>query len=375
MFEDRTYENIMAECLETAPPDVDIRQGGIFFDAVASACFKIAEYYQDLSTMFDLTFISTAVGEYLDDGGSQHAVTRNPATAAKYAFSWTGEVEPTLGDRFFANNLYFLLRERTLDGERILYLEAESLGMQSNSIAVGTPAIPMGITRGLQSATFGKLIEAGADIESDGDYRRRIMARIAAPSENGNKQHYRTWAEEIPGCTRARVIPLFAGPNTVMVVCIGPDGLPAGQPVVERVQEHIDPMTLGITVEYLGEDFPVGDGRGGGRANIGAHLGTIAAERVYVTLSFNAELSSGVSVEHIRSEAEAGLVALLKDLSLNPLDNQTSVIRISSISQMLYSLSGLIDYTSLTLNGGTANIELSVKQVGVVQEVIVNAPV
>ena len=66
MFEDRTYEKIMAECLSAAPAGIDLRQGGIFYDAVASACFKIAQFYADISTVFDLVFLTTSVDEYLD---------------------------------------------------------------------------------------------------------------------------------------------------------------------------------------------------------------------------------------------------------------------------------------------------------------------
>jgi uncharacterized phage protein gp47/JayE len=45
----------------------------------------------------------------------------------------------------------------------------------------------------------------------------------------------------------------------------------------------------------------------------------------------------------------------------------------SAISSLLYSLPGLIDYTDLTLNGETANVELDAKQVAVLGEVSVSA--
>jgi uncharacterized phage protein gp47/JayE len=363
----------MAECLATAPPDIDLRQGSIFFDAVASACYKIAEYYADLSTMFFLTNLATAVGEYLDDKGAEHNVFRNPATAARYEYVWTGTTEPAIGERFFTNGLYFTLREGIIDEVRTLYLEAESLGFVSNNILPGTPAVPMGLTTGLITSTFGTLIEVGADIENDDEFRERIREKVAGPAENGNRQHYKTWAEEIPGCTRARVIPLFAGPNTVMVVCIGPDGLPAPESIVKRVQEHIDPMTLGKTVVYEDEDFPVGDGLGDGRANIGAHLATIAPARIDINISFDVELRQGATVARIKTEAEERFIELFKELSLTTPERQNAIIRVSAISAILYSLSGLIDYSNLRLNDGSANIELTVKQVAALGEVTANA--
>ena len=84
MFEDRTYEKIMEECLAAAPAEVDLRQGGIFYDAVASAAFKIAQFYADISTAFDLVFLTTAVDEYLDRKGAEYGVFRLPAIPATY---------------------------------------------------------------------------------------------------------------------------------------------------------------------------------------------------------------------------------------------------------------------------------------------------
>jgi len=363
----------MAECLATAPPDIDTRQGGIFYDAIASACYGIASFYADISTMFDLVFLDTAEGEYLDDKGAEHNVHRNPATAARYEFNWTGTAEPPVGSRFFTSNLYFTLQEGVLEGERYLYLEAEALGVISNTVLPGTAAVSMGAIGGLLTSTFGALIEIGADIESDEDYRHRIREKVSGPAENGNRQHYKTWAEEIAGCARARVIPLFAGPNTVMVICIGPDGLPAAQTVVDRVQEHIDPMTLGKTVDYGGQQIPVGDGLGDGRANIGAHLAAVAPEAIVVNVSFDAVLRPGTDIGRIKEEAENKFIDLFKDLAQNTPERQNSVIRIAEINAIIFSLNGLIDYSNLTLNGSSTNMELTVRQVATLGEVVINA--
>ena len=161
-------------------------------------------------------------------------------------------------------------------------MEAETPGTASNNIEVGSKATPVSQNMPQPStSTFGNLIEPGAETESDDNYRRRIMEKIAGPAENGNRQHYKTWAESIPGVGRARIIPLFAGPNTVMAVIIDTEGMPASQTVIDRVQEHIDPISDGLMVD-IGEDgkpverpaiadegdiVKVGNGLGDGMAN------------------------------------------------------------------------------------------------------------
>lgn len=367
MFEDRTYENILAEALADAPPGVDVRQGSIFYDAVSGACFKIASYYADLRTAFDLVFIETAVDEYLDQKGAEYGVYRNAATSAWYKYLFEG-TRPAPGERFFAEGLYFTLRDS--DGE--LLLEAEDVGTATNVVEENTPAVPVNNLPGLTSSTFGPLAEPGVDVESDEDYRQRIREKIAGPAENGNRQHYKTWCEEVSGVGRARIIPLFAGENTVMGVIFSADGTAAAPAVVERVQAYIDPITRGGTVTYKDKPLPIGDGLGNGTANIGAHFAAIAAETLSVTVSFSALLASSSSKEQAQQQATEAITGYLKGLALDTPDGEQVVVRISAVGALLSALPSLLDYSNLTFNGKSENIEVEETQVAVLEEVTLN---
>lgn len=369
MFEDRTYDNIMAECLAAAPAGIDLRQGSIFYDAVASAAFKIAQFYADISTAFDLVFLSTAVDEYLDRKGSEYGVFRLPAVPATYRYVWEGSAQPLPGSRFFADDMFFTLRQ---DDNSALYLEAETPGAKSGTILSGTAAVPVESISGLTASTFGEILVPGSDAESDDDYRERIQEKIAGPAENGNRQHYKTWCESIPAVGRARIIPLFAGENTVMGVLTGTDGTPAASTVVQQVQEYVDPITLNKTVTVEGETISIGDGLGDGVSNIGAHFAAVAATSVSINVSFSAELKTGATLSQIQEEAAEAITAHLKDLALNTPEKETVIVRLSTISSLLHTLPGLLDYTALTLNGKTANIEISDRQVAVLGEVTVS---
>jgi len=372
LFENKTYENLMQECFDLAPPDIDLRQGGIYFDAVSSACMKLAQFYVDLTYALDLVFVTTAVGEYLDRRGAEYAVFRKPATNARYEYLWTGTSQPSLGERFFSDGHYFQLGEYFVNETRMLTLEAEIPGSESSNILPGAAAIPDRNLPGLTASTFGVLIEPGADTEDDESFRERIIEKISNPAENGNRQHYKTWCESVAGVGRARIIPLFAGPNTVMGIIIGADGLPAASAVVDRVQEYIDPMTLGLIVEVAGVQYAIGDGLGDGVANIGAHFAAVAPSALTVNIEFNAELKQGYDEQQIKGDVSAALIAHFKDLSLKTSEREPIVIRISAISSILYSLPGLVDYSDLELNGATGNITLTERQVASLGEVSVN---
>ena len=370
MYEDRTFNNLMAEALKQAEDEgADTRKNSIIYDALSSACLKLEKYYIDLKHSFDLVFITTAVDDYLDRKGTEYRVFRNPATAACYQYIWEGAIAPAIGERFFTNGLYFMLRRNE---NRVLYLEAETLGIACNNILRGTSAVPMNNIAGLALSEFGELLEPGADREGNESYRARIQEKIAGPAENGNRQHYKTWCESVPGVGRARIIPLFAGANTVMAVLINTEGLPASQAVVDRVQEYIDPITLGHTVEVGGEVIPVGDGLGDGVANIGAHFAAVTPAVVSINISFDADIQANVGEEEIKAETRATLDKHIRELNLSTPDTQDVVIRMSAVSSILYALPGLVDYANLMINGETANVAVMKRAIAVLGEVSVN---
>lgn len=354
MFEAQTYENVLADVLSRAPEGIDLRQGSIFFDAVSGICFKIAKYYADLEQVFNMVFLPTAVGDYLTTLGEQYAVYRRDASPAKYKASFEGAM-PEPGTRFFADGHYFTLVD---DSENGLYLEAEESGIGANDIPPGTPVVPVDNVPGLTSASISSSLEPGTDEEEDESLRQRIQEKLAGPAENGNVQHYKTWCESITGVGRARIIPLWNGENTVKAVLIDTEGKPASAEVVERVQEYVDPG---------------GTGLGYGQANIGAHFTAVAATPVTVTVSFGVVLSRGGSIPEVKAAAEKALADYFKDANLNTPESEAITLRVNAVGNILYSLSGVLDYTDLKFNGKASNIELETEEVLSLGEVTVSA--
>jgi uncharacterized phage protein gp47/JayE len=359
VFEAYTYEQLLEDVLDNAPPGVDTRQGSIFYDAVSGILVKIAKYYTDLDLVFELTALSTATGEYLDLKAEEHGKTRLPATNCRYCVTFEG-TQPDMGERFFAKGFYFTLL-RNEEGEN--HLKAEEAGTAANKILPGTPAVPMNNIDGLTAATFGKIMELGMNEESDKDLRNRVREKIAGPSENGNRQHYKTWCEEVDGVGRARIVPLWEGPNTVKGIIINLLGLPADATVLERVQEYIDPDNDGDGR---------GDGLGEGTANLGAHFTAIAPAPLEISVAFSAVLASGSTVEQAEEQTTEAVTAYLKALALDTPESRNVVVRISSIGATISSLPAILDYSDLTLNGSTANIEPGNDAIAVLEGVTVN---
>lgn len=368
MYENYTYENLMDEVLERAPEELDTREGSIFFDSVSGIILKIAELYTELEDLVENTLVMSATGEALDKKASEHGVTRLQATPARYYVELVGTM-PELGERFYVDGVYFFLGYNPTDG--VYFLEAEEAGTAGNNIYAGENAVPVNTIDGLESSTFGLIYEYGTDEEEDDDLRDRVQEKIGGPAENGNKQHYKTWCEEIDGVGVARIYPLWNGPNTVKAVLIDGNGLPCSSAKVAEIQEIIDPNTKGTTILKDGITYNVGDGLGEGKANLGAHFTAVGAFPLKVNVSFRAELASGATIDAVIDEAEAQLKRYFSGLVLDTEKADDIVIRISAIGAMLSGMESILDYSNLTINGGTVNIKPGEDFVPITGEVIV----
>ena len=308
MFEDKTYESLLAEALSYAPAGIDTRQGSIYRDALTGPILALAQFYADLDNLISLTRIDTAAEEYLDDKGVEYAVERQAAVCATYAAVIEG-TPPNEGEEFIIGDLFF----------DIFYDDD------------GDPII------------------AGANAQSDDDYRERIQESISGPAENGNKQHYKTWCESVEGVGHAKIVPLWNGPNTVKGIIYAEDGTPASATIIARVQNYIDPDD-----DNDGE----GDGLGEGVAEIGAHFTAVAPSTLNLTVAATLTLASGYTIEMVQDDLEEAIENYLKNAVIENDDDVTEpIIRYNAIGAIFLDSEGVIDYSNLTLNGGTGNIQ------------------
>ena len=355
MYENMTTEHILSELLSQAPDGIDTRPGSIYYDAVKGCALVIARQYADLDITANLIYIDTTGGEYLDKKAEEHGLSRNQATCAVYSFSYTGTT-PSIGSRFYYDGLYFTL---ALDSDNSLCLVAEAPGEASNNIESGTPAIPVNSIAGLTSATFGAISAYGTDTESDEGLRERLRRKISGPAENGNKAHYKAWCEEVNGVGRAKIVPLWDGPNTVKGVLISPNGTGVSSAVVAAVQEYVDPN---------------GEGLGEGAANLGAHFTAVSATELSINVTLTGvEPASGYTLAEATAAITTAVTAFLKNHALTATDESSTKIYISAVGAEILALNSVSVYATLKLNNNTTYVTVAADKVAVIGTVSVNA--
>ena len=355
MFEDMTKDRILSDLLSQAPEDIDTRQGSIYYDAVKGAAIVMARLYADLDITANLVYIDTTGGEYLDKKAEEHGLSRNPATKAVYQFSYSG-VTPPSGSRFFYNGFFFTMGT---DNSNNLILTADAAGEASNHIEPGTPAFPVNTINGLTSAEFGAISTYGTDEESDEELRERLRRKISGPAENGNKAHYKAWCEEVDGVGRAKIVPLWNGPNTVKGVLISPNGTAVSSAVIAAVQEYVDPNSEGL---------------GEGAANLGAHFTAVSASALSINVVITGiSTTSEIAESELKNQIASAITAYLKNQALTATDENSNKIYVSNVGAVVLSLPSVSAYSALTLNSQSTYVTVDADKVAVLGTVTINA--
>ena len=61
MFENYTYEELLATMLSEVPTDVDKREGSIIFDTLSPAALELAKAYMGMDSVLNNAFAETAI--------------------------------------------------------------------------------------------------------------------------------------------------------------------------------------------------------------------------------------------------------------------------------------------------------------------------
>ena len=350
MFEDRTQEQIKAEMLA----DIDQETGlssmaGSYADAtVGAAARQISEFYQALPAVVSMLFVDETSGGYLDLVGQTYFnITRRPGTRARCDITITGSAGTVIpeGTLFLtATGLQFaLIEDVTIQdgGTAKGVLEATEEGIAYN-IGPGTIVNTFVSLPGL-SAYTNEQASGGTDQESDTALLQRIQERRQKPINGANGWQYRAWALSVPGVGDAKVVELAEGPGTVGVTLVDSTMAPASPEIVEECQTLID-----------------------SQRPVGATAMVLAPTAVEIDVTAVVVISSATTPETVKAELGKRLGAYLTDvirskydvIYYGPGEDKAYTVIYNRILALLLTIEGVENATTLTVNGGTVDVEI-----------------
>ncbi|PHM60611.1 phage baseplate J-like protein [Xenorhabdus stockiae] len=215
-------------------------------------------HYGYLDYMARQTTPFTATDEWLAGWAALKKIFRKPATAAQCDhYQFTGVAGTMIPAQTRLNRgdgyQYQTVTETRIDTQghgvvRLMALLPENTEDDSGGGAAGNA--PAGTLLTLDQSLAGVDVEGtaimpitgGADIESEADFRSRMLLAYQGTPQGGSDDDYKQWALSVPGITRVWVRPRAAGAGTVGVYIMcdnnGHDGFPVGKDGVSSQESY-----------------------------------------------------------------------------------------------------------------------------------------
>lgn len=333
MYGDQTFEAILERMLGNLPNDIDKREGSVAYDMLAPKAIELAMAYLELSNVIDIGFAATTYGEFLDLKASEAGLTRIPsAKATGFVFfeSLVDGLEIPAGTVVYTDSgVRFLTDNDTaiFEGSASSSITAEVAGLAGNVPVNSIINVEIAeLTCNNDTVTVG-----GKDTQSDEDLLNAYNAKLRAPVASGNIHHYRQWASEVSGIGDARVIPLWNGNGTVKVMLVSTEKKPVTAGKVTEVTNYINsvrPIGATITVE--------------------------SAVAKTITVSADLTLAINYTLAGVKTEIEREITEYFAAASFVDID-----IKFSKIGNIILGIPGVLDYTTLTVNGTSSNVLLA----------------
>ena len=344
MYENMTYENILAGMLERVASPVDKREGSLVWDALAPAAFELARLYQALELVLQEGFADTASRAYLVLRAKERGLSPRPAGPATALGLIETQTEVAVGSRFCCERFNWRVT-RSL-GENLFELECEEAGSEPNAY-LGR-LVPLEYLSGLNRAELQRLIVPGEDEESTEAFRARYLRDLLEQRFGGNVADYVAKAESVAGVGAAKVQAAWAGGGTVRLLLLDEKLSVPTADLLERVQQLFDPRGLAA-----------GQGAGLGLAPIGHVVTVAAAEARTGDVALQLPLREGWQAAAVAAAVRGCVEGYLADLRTEWAAAEHLTVRISQLEARILQLPGVLDVSGLTLAGTAANLQLS----------------
>lgn len=357
MYEDQTYEILLARALAKVATDVDKREGSLIMNAIAPVSAEHANIYILLDSIIRNGYIDTAdIREYVVARCRERGI--NPYEATKAVLKGKFNMEVPIGSRYSYDELNYIAKafigsETGEDEVTYFYyqMECETAGVIGNTGFGELTSIEY-ISKDLTGELVELLIPAEDDEDID-SLKERYLGSFDSNPYGGNKQDYKDKTKALDGVGGCIVIPVWNGGGTVKLIIIDSDFNKASTVLVDTIQEKIDPNP---------------QGEGNGIAPIGHTVTVTTPDNFTVNISVRLTLNEGYTWSQIKPSIEEVMEAYFLELR-QAWEEEHLVVRISQVENRILNLDGVLDVADTKLNGVAGNLSLEIMELPVFGEV------
>ena len=289
---------------------------------------------------------------------TRRGIIRKKATNAKVILNVTGQGTINIGDLFSTkSNIQFQsLETKLIDTSGQIEAESTQIG-SVGMVGIGT-IIQFPITlQGINIVINNDPSYDGFDSESHESLLERYLDDVQNPITSNNIYHFEKWTREVAGVGKVKVFPTWNGNNSVKVVILDDNMLPASSELVTLTQEYIDP----IESEKWGKGY--------GKSALGSYCTVISATQKLIDISATITKSSNYTLDNIKLDIENSITEYFKTVAF---DEQLNYISHAKIVSLIVSIEGVLDVANVSVNGSLSNnVILGLEEVAVLGSVSV----
>lgn len=351
-YENYSFENILNRMLEIVRDKnntIDTREGSVIHDALSPASVEFQNLFMELNALLNDTFADTASRDYLILRCAERGLTPEEATHAILKGEFNMNVP--IGSRFSLNELNYTVIEKINDC--IFKLQCETTGTIGNSY-FGT-MIPIEYIEGLETCILTELLIPGEDEEDTEILRQRYFASFDTRAYGGNIKDYLEKTNSIQGVGNTKVVPVWNGGGTVLLIIIDSTFRKATPTLIQLVKDTLDPMPYGT---------------GQGLAPIGHVVTVRTVDEVLINITSTLTFDPSYTFERVKEQIENTLNDYMLSLRKSWANSINLIVRISQIETRLLNVEGIIDIANTRINGKYNNLELDEYEIPIFNSII-----
>ena len=339
-----SLDDLIARGMGEVDNTLDKSENAMIYDAVASGAVMVNELLMFAKHHFDKMDVENNHDQDLDRYVFlRTGIARKMGTKADGDLLFTGSTDTYIpqGTLVTDGQVTFVTTFGDTigpDGNVTIHAEAVQAGNHGH-ISADTLTSLVDPVAGVVSVTNPEDIKAGTNREGDVDLRTRYYLFYQDRATSNNPAHYRQWAMEVDGVGQVRVVRAFNGPLTVKVIVLNNNYQSPDQDLLDQVKAHIETR----------QSFDVEE------------LAVVGATPVPINVQTTLLLQDGYIDEEVKGDIADNIRAWLSDYP-DPAYVLTSVSYYDIIA-IVKQTEGVIDIVDLAVNGGTANIPISIDQV------------
>lgn len=353
--------------LANAPKDITLVEGDFFWDSTRPAAEEKAETVQmKLQNLLMLAFPQTSYGQYLEFLGETKTVFKKPPTKSSGPIVING-VEGTvirkghpIGTIATDNrpSIEFVIDDNITIGQlgKVYTTATCTVPGTIGNVTKDTIKILMKSISGVESITNPEDFKNGTEIEDEEDFRERVLEAYRNEPLSGAPRDYKRWAKEVAGVGNVYVKPEWDGPGTVKVLVLDSNGKPANEILLKAVRLHI-----------IGKEVDGKNTTDDGLSPMGAFITVSTPDVVTINISANFIIEDSFTLENVIGKIKKYVSEYLQEIEVGGTITYKAIDAL--IGSMIIRREGIKDYSNLTVNGTTNNIDL-MDEVAAIGEVI-----